>query len=68
MIQAFGKLIKNGLKSFTRFNRTGSYDIAEAEGVARGTKIIVHLKNDCRRFSLKTEVEGTLNIYITCII
>lgn len=39
-------------------DRSGSYEIAEADGVARGTKIIVHLKDDCRRFSLKTEVEG----------
>ncbi|XP_028397610.1 heat shock protein 75 kDa, mitochondrial-like isoform X2 [Dendronephthya gigantea] len=42
---------------------TGSYEIAEAEGVARGTKIIVHLKNDCRRFSLKTEVEEIIKKY-----
>lgn len=42
---------------------SGSYEIAEADGVARGTKIIVHLKNDCRRFCLKTEVEEIIKKY-----
>lgn len=34
------------------------YELAEADGVERGTKISIHLKEDCRRFSLKTAVEG----------
>ncbi|XP_046852743.1 heat shock protein 75 kDa, mitochondrial-like isoform X2 [Xenia sp. Carnegie-2017] len=42
---------------------SGSYNIAEAEGVARGTKMIVYLKNDCKRFSLKTEVEEIIKKY-----
>ena len=31
--------------------RDGSYEISEAEGVQRGTKIILHLKSDCAEFS-----------------
>lgn len=30
---------------------TGTYEIAPAEGVQYGTKIVIHLKNDCREFS-----------------
>ncbi len=38
--------------------RSGSFEIAEAEGVARGTKITVHLKDNDKRFALKSVVEG----------
>lgn len=30
---------------------SGMYEIQEAEGVPIGTKIIVHLKTDCREFA-----------------
>ena len=30
---------------------TGSYEVSEAEGVQRGTKIVVHLKGDCYDFA-----------------
>ncbi|XP_066912625.1 heat shock protein 75 kDa, mitochondrial-like isoform X2 [Clytia hemisphaerica] len=42
---------------------SGSYEIAEAEGVTRGTKVIIHLKSDDRRFSLKTTVEDIIRCY-----
>ena len=34
------------------------YELAEADGVSRGTKVTIHLKEDCKRFALKTAVEG----------
>ena len=37
---------------------SGSFEVGEAEGVSRGTKVILHLKEDCKRFALKTAVEG----------
>ena len=39
------------LEFFFRLYRDGSYEISEAEGVQRGTKIILHLKSDCTEFS-----------------
>ena len=39
--------------------RSGTYEIAEAEGVNRGTKITVHLKDNDKRFALKNVVEGS---------
>jgi hypothetical protein len=38
--------------------RTGSYEIAEAEGVARGTKIVISLNNESKMFSEPQEIEG----------
>jgi hypothetical protein len=36
------------------------FDFAEADGVSRGTKVIIHLKDDCKRYALKTAVEGRI--------
>ena len=37
---------------------TGSYDIAEAEGVQRGTKIVLHLKGDSYNFAKEDRIKG----------
>jgi HSP90 family molecular chaperone len=37
---------------------TGAYEVAEASGVARGTKIIIYLRDDCLEFSKNNLVEG----------
>jgi TNF receptor-associated protein 1 len=36
----------------------GRYEIAEASGVSRGTKIILSLKADCKEFSEVRTIEG----------
>ena len=36
----------------------GSYEISEADGVQRGTKIILHLKKECSEFSKEQTVKG----------
>merc|ERR1719469_1534391 len=41
----------------------GLFDLAKAEGVNRGTKIIIHLKESCKEFSLKHQVEGIIKKY-----
>jgi HSP90 family molecular chaperone len=41
----------------------GSYELAEAEGVARGTKIIMHLKDDAKEFSQDLTVSSILKKY-----
>lgn len=38
--------------------RSGSYEISTAEGVQPGTKIVMHLKPDCREFSDDHSVNG----------
>ena len=47
------------------FFSSGSYEIAEADGVTRGTKIIIRLKDSDKRFSLKATVEG---IMLLCLV
>lgn len=38
--------------------RSGVFEIAEASGVRTGTKIIIHLKSDCREFASEARVQG----------
>jgi len=42
---------------------TGTYDISEAEGVARGTKIICYLNDNSHQFSEKGEIENIIKKY-----
>lgn len=37
---------------------TGQYDLTEAEGVRRGTKIVIHLKGDSYDFCKEEKVKG----------
>lgn len=37
---------------------SGLYEIAEASGVQQGTKIVLHLKEDCKEFSSEDRVKG----------
>lgn len=34
------------------------FEIAEASGVRPGTKIVLHLKDDCKEFSAEDRVKG----------
>ncbi|XP_049764773.1 heat shock protein 75 kDa, mitochondrial [Schistocerca cancellata] len=42
---------------------SGTYDIQEAEGVQQGTKIIIHLKTECREFSDEDTVNNIIKKY-----
>ncbi|CAG5076304.1 Similar to Trap1: Heat shock protein 75 kDa [Cotesia congregata] len=42
---------------------TGSYEIYGAEGVQPGTKIIIHLKSDCREFSDESSLNTIIKKY-----
>lgn len=37
---------------------SGMFEIAEASGVRAGTKIIIHLKEDCKEFANEDRVKG----------
>lgn len=37
---------------------SGMFEIAEASGVRAGTKIIIHLKEDCKEFANEDRVRG----------
>jgi len=42
---------------------SGSFSLSEAQGVSRGTKIILHLKDDCKRFAAKHQILGIVKRY-----
>ncbi|KAG7204643.1 hypothetical protein KM043_005058 [Ampulex compressa] len=42
---------------------SGTYEISNAEGVQPGTKIVMHLKPDCREFSDETTIERVIQKY-----
>ncbi|KAJ8958321.1 hypothetical protein NQ318_017467 [Aromia moschata] len=41
----------------------GTYEIQPAEGVQHGTKIVLHLKTDCREFSDEDTIKNVINKY-----
>ncbi|KAI8581387.1 hypothetical protein K450DRAFT_232822 [Umbelopsis ramanniana AG] len=41
----------------------GSYSLAEADNVAVGTKIVIELRDDCKQFSSKIEVDSIIKKY-----
>nr|XP_040046781.1 heat shock protein 75 kDa, mitochondrial-like isoform X3 [Gasterosteus aculeatus aculeatus] len=42
---------------------SGVFEIAEASGVQQGTKIVLHLKDDCKEFSLEDRVKEVVTKY-----
>jgi hypothetical protein len=44
--------------SFAVYLSSGVFEISEASGVRTGTKIIIHLKSDCREFASEARVRG----------
>uniref|UniRef100_A0AAV2KFG5 TNF receptor-associated protein 1 n=1 Tax=Knipowitschia caucasica TaxID=637954 RepID=A0AAV2KFG5_KNICA len=42
---------------------SGVFEIAEASGVQRGTKIVLHLKDDCKEFSQEDRVKEVVTKY-----
>ncbi|XP_055697186.1 heat shock protein 75 kDa, mitochondrial [Phlebotomus papatasi] len=42
---------------------SGTFDIQEAEGVAVGTKIVIHLKPDCREYSDEDRIREVIKKY-----
>jgi TNF receptor-associated protein 1 len=41
----------------------GTYEISEAEGVQRGTKIVLHLKDDCSEFSKEDNIKSSFFLH-----
>ena len=41
-------------------HRSGEYELSEAEGVQRGTKIVIHLKGECYDYCKEEVIKGEL--------
>ncbi|ROK47447.1 Heat shock protein 75 kDa, mitochondrial [Anabarilius grahami] len=44
-------------------NCSGVFEVAEASGVRQGTKIVLHLKDDCKEFSSEDRVKEVVTKY-----
>ncbi|XP_066432578.1 heat shock protein 75 kDa, mitochondrial [Eleutherodactylus coqui] len=42
---------------------SGVFELAEASGVRQGTKVIIHLKEDCKEFASEDRVKGVVTKY-----
>ena len=38
--------------------RLGSFEVTEAEGVQRGTKVVIHLKGECYDYAKEETIKG----------
>lgn len=47
---------------------SGVFEIAEASGVQQGTKIVLHLKDDCKEFSHEDRVKGKNGVAYVCLV
>lgn len=47
-----------------KFIRSGTFQIQEAEGVQLGTKIVIHLKTECREYADDQKIQGTTYKYL----
>lgn len=63
-VQVFTKSYLPGEKAY-EWNSTGdgAYELNEAEGVQRGTKIVLHLKDDCAKFSKEETIKEIIKKY-----
>jgi len=43
--------------------RTNVYEISESDFIERGTKIVMHLKPDCREYASEDTVRSVINKY-----
>ncbi|KAF2073744.1 hypothetical protein CYY_004946 [Polysphondylium violaceum] len=63
-IKIYSKSATSGSKGYLwESDGAGSYNISEASGVGRGTKIIIHLKPNAYEYSKKATVEAIIKKY-----
>lgn len=63
-VEVYSQSNKPGSQAFCwTSDGTGSYDIAEAEGVQRGTKIVLHLKGDSYNYAKEDRIKEVIKKY-----
>lgn len=56
-------LPRRRLTPFPSSHSSGDYELAEAEGIERGTKIVLHLKDDAHSFASQSTLESIIRKY-----
>ncbi len=62
-IEVFSKSSNTGPAFHWESDGAGTYKVREAEGVANGTKIVVHLRDDCQEFADEARVRDVVKKY-----
>lgn len=63
-VEVFSQSAISGNQSYVwRSDGSGSYEIAEAEEVTRGSKIVIHLKESCKEFGTAAKIESIIRRY-----
>ncbi|KAF9921974.1 TNF receptor-associated protein 1, mitochondrial [Linnemannia zychae] len=63
-IKVYTRSAKPGSKGYCwTSDGTGSYEIAEAENVAVGTKIVITLRDECKEYANEGVIEGIIKKY-----
>jgi TNF receptor-associated protein 1 len=58
-ITVFTKSAKSGSQGYCwTSDGLGAYEIAEAEGVSVGTKIVIHLNKESKEYSAEARIKG----------
>merc|ERR1712137_127238 len=61
-VEVFSRSATEGSTGYLwKSDGSGSYELAEAEGVSRGTKIILQMREDCKEFSGEKVLKDILN-------
>jgi len=62
VVEVYSRSAHEGSKGYLwKSDGSGSYELAEAEGVTRGTKIILHMREDCKEFSGEKVLKDVLS-------
>lgn len=63
-VEVFSQSAVSDCKSHLwRSDGSGTYEIAEANDMTRGSKIVLYLKDSCKEFGTKTKVESIIRRY-----
>merc|ERR1712137_652905 len=61
-VEVYSRSAKEGSKGYLwKSDGSGSYELAECEGVTRGTKIVLHMREDCKEFSSEKVLKEILS-------
>lgn len=63
-VEVYSQSAKEGSQAFRwTSDGSGTYELAEAGGVKTGTKIVIHLKPECREFATEDRVKDVVTKY-----
>ncbi|XP_052796760.1 heat shock protein 75 kDa, mitochondrial-like [Mya arenaria] len=63
-VDVYSKCMEPGSKAYKwTSDGTGTYDLSEAEGVQRGTKIVIHLRGESSEYCVESYVKDVITKY-----